>query len=80
MENCLETELDESLGYSKYDYKNMDTDNSRNGYNKKTLRTSFGDAEISVPVTVRRNLSLSLSRKPYILPSVLTSVAATRVY
>lgn len=42
MENDLETELDESLGYSKYDYKNKDTDNSRNGYSKKNLRTSFG--------------------------------------
>ena len=30
MENGLEAELDE-LGYSKYDYKNKDTDNSRNG-------------------------------------------------
>ena len=27
MENGLEAELDESLGYSKYDYKNKDTDN-----------------------------------------------------
>lgn len=26
MENSLETELDESLGYGKYDYKNKDTE------------------------------------------------------
>ena len=26
MENGLETELDESLGYGKYDYKNKDTE------------------------------------------------------
>ena len=32
MENGLETELDDKLGYSKYDYKNKDTDNSRNGF------------------------------------------------
>ena len=49
MGNGLETELDESLGYSKYDYKNKDTDNNRTGYSKKNLRTSFGDVEISVP-------------------------------
>ena len=49
MENGLETELDESLGYSKYDYKNKDTANNRTGYSKKNLRTSFGDVEISVP-------------------------------
>ena len=49
MENGLETELDEELGYSKYDYKNKDTDNSRNGHSSKTLRTSFGDVDVSVP-------------------------------
>ena len=49
MENGLESELDEELGYSKYDYKNKDTDNSRNGHSRKTLRTSFGDVEVSVP-------------------------------
>ena len=49
MENGLETELDESLGYGRYDYKNKDTGNSRNGHSKKNLRTSFGEVEISVP-------------------------------
>lgn len=49
MENGLEAELDDELGYSKYDYKSKDTDNSRNGHSSKTLRTSFGDVEVSVP-------------------------------
>lgn len=49
MENGLDAELDEELGYSKYDYKNKDTDNSRNGHSKKTLRTSFGNVDVSVP-------------------------------
>ena len=49
MENGLEAELDDQLGYSRYDYKNKDTDNSRNGHSSKTLRTSFGDVEVSVP-------------------------------
>lgn len=49
MENGLEAELDENLGYSKYDYKNKATDNSRNGHSSKNLRTSFGDVEVSVP-------------------------------
>ena len=49
MENGLESELDEELGYSRYDYKNKDTDNSRNGHSSKTLRTSFGDVDVSVP-------------------------------
>ena len=49
MENSLDAELDDELGYSKYDYKNKDTENSRNGYSSETLRTGFGDTEISVP-------------------------------
>ena len=49
MENGLEAELDEDLGYSKYDYKNKAADNSRNGHSSKNLRTSFGDVEVSVP-------------------------------
>ena len=49
MENGLEAELEDELGYSKYDYKNKDTDNSRNGHSSKTLRTSMGEVEISVP-------------------------------
>ena len=49
MENGLDAELDDELGYSKYDYKNKETDNSRNGHSRKTLRTSFGDVEVSVP-------------------------------
>lgn len=49
LENGLEGELEESLGYSKYDYHNKQTDNSRNGYSEKTLKTSLGDMDISVP-------------------------------
>ena len=49
MENGLDAELDEELGYSRYDYKSKNTDNSRNGHSSKTLRTSFGDVEVSVP-------------------------------
>ncbi len=49
MENGLDAELEEELGYSKYDYKNKKTDNSRNGHSSKTLRTSFGEVEVDVP-------------------------------
>ncbi len=49
LENGLEGELDDELGYSKYDYRNKDSENSRNGYSKKTLKTSFGETEIKVP-------------------------------
>lgn len=49
MENGLDAELEDELGYSRYDYKNKETDNSRNGHSNKTLRTSFGDVDVSVP-------------------------------
>ncbi len=49
LEGTLDGELDEELGYSKYDYKNKDTNNSRNGYSKKTMHTSYGDMELDIP-------------------------------
>lgn len=49
LEGSLDGEMDEELGYSKYDFRNKETDNSRNGYNTKTLHTSYGDMELDVP-------------------------------
>lgn len=49
LENGLEGELDDELGYSRYDYRNKDTDNSRNGHREKTLRNSFGDMALAIP-------------------------------
>jgi len=47
--NGLEGELDDELGYTKYDYRNKETENSRNGHSHKTLKSSFGEMEIDVP-------------------------------
>ena len=49
LEGALDEELDEELGYSKYDYRNKDTENSRNGHSQKTMHTSYGDMEIAIP-------------------------------
>ena len=49
MQGMLETEMDEKLGYSRYDYQNKDTDDSRNGYSKKTVTSSLGDIELDIP-------------------------------
>ena len=49
LEGVLDEELNEELGYSKYDYRNKETDNSRNGHSKKTMRTSYGDMDIAIP-------------------------------
>lgn len=45
----LDAELENDLGYSKYDYKNKKTANSRNGYSPKTVQSSTGEMEIQVP-------------------------------
>lgn len=45
----LEAEMENQLGYSKYDYKNKQTDNSRNGSTKKTVRTSHGEIDLQIP-------------------------------
>ena len=41
LQGMLEAEMDEKLGYSKYDYQNKETDDSRNGYSKKTVISSM---------------------------------------
>ena len=41
--------MDDELGYSKYDYANKDTDNSRNGYSKKNVVSSMGEIGLDVP-------------------------------
>lgn len=49
IQEVLESELESELGYSKYDYKNKQTDNSRNGYSRKTVQSSQGEMELRIP-------------------------------
>ena len=49
LEDALDEELDEELGYSKYNYRSKDTDNSRNGHSKKAMHTSYGDMDVAIP-------------------------------
>jgi len=49
IQECMDAELESDLGYSKYDYRNKQTDNSRNGSYKKTVASSQGDVELTVP-------------------------------
>ena len=48
-EESLEAEMDEALGYEKYDSISKSIDNSRNGYSKKTLKTELRPVEIDIP-------------------------------
>lgn len=49
LEGALDEELDEELGYSKYDYRSIETDNSRNGHSQKTMHASYGDMDVAIP-------------------------------
>lgn len=49
LQNGLEGELEEELGYTKYDYRNKTTDNSRNGHSSKKVKSSFGEIDLEVP-------------------------------
>jgi transposase-like protein len=49
IEEMLEGEIDHELGYSKYDYKNKDTENARNGKRAKKVRSDYGEIKIEVP-------------------------------
>ena len=46
---CWKRKWTRKLGYSKYDYKNKETDDSRNGYSKKTVVSSLGEIDLDIP-------------------------------
>ena len=49
LEQMLEVEMEEHLGYEKHSPLGDHTGNSRNGRGKKTIKSEWGEAEIEVP-------------------------------
>lgn len=49
IEQMLEAEMDEHLGYEKNSVSGNNSGNSRNGYGKKTISSEYGECEIAVP-------------------------------
>jgi transposase-like protein len=49
IEEVLESEISEHLGYEKYDSLGDNTGNSRNGYSKKTIKSQLGETAIDIP-------------------------------
>ncbi len=49
IEQMLEAEMAEHLGYAKNSVEGNNTGNSRNGYGKKTIKSEWGESEIYVP-------------------------------
>ena len=49
LQEALEAEMDTHLGYDRYDISEKSTDNSRNGYSKKTIKSELGNVELNMP-------------------------------
>jgi len=49
IQEALEAEMDDTLGYDKYNVSEKKTDNSRNGYSKKTVKSELGHVELNIP-------------------------------
>ncbi len=49
LQEALEEEMTNELGYTKYDWKNKNTSNSRNGHTKKTVKSKFGEIPLDIP-------------------------------
>lgn len=49
LEQMLEAELSDELGYEPYEASGRNSGNNRNGHYRKKVRTSDGDVEIKVP-------------------------------
>ena len=49
LQETLESEMDTQLGYDRYDISEKQTQNSRNGYSKKTVKSELGTVEINIP-------------------------------
>lgn len=49
VEEVLEAEMDEHLGYEKHNVEGNKSGNSRNGYSKKTIKTNYGATELALP-------------------------------
>ena len=49
LQEALEAEMDEELGYSKHSTEGNNTGNSRNGYYDKTVRSELGPVKLNIP-------------------------------
>ena len=63
LQGMLEAEMDDHLGYSKYDYKNKETDDSRNGYSPKTVTSSMGTIDLDIPRDRKGNFEPQIVKK-----------------
>ena len=49
LQEALEAEMDTHLGYDRYEISEKSTDNCRNGYSKKIVKSELGNVELNMP-------------------------------
>ncbi|CEJ06337.1 Transposase for insertion sequence element ISRM3, partial [Acididesulfobacillus acetoxydans] len=49
LQEILETEMSDHLGYEKHSVEGNNSGNSRNGYSRKTIQTRMGETELAIP-------------------------------
>ena len=49
LQELLEAELDATLGYEKHNKPDSDSDNKRNGYSSKTVKSQYGTIDLDIP-------------------------------
>ena len=69
IQEMLEKELSLELGYEKGDSQNKNTDNRRNGYSKKTVKSQFGNIELDIPGNVKSEYD------PKVIPNHTKSIS-----
>ncbi len=57
LQEALEAEMDAHLGYDRYEISEKSTDNRRNGYSKRTVKSELGNVELNMPEIERESLS-----------------------
>ena len=63
LEGALDEELNEELGYLKYNYRNKETDNSVNGHSLKTMHTNYRDMKVVITRDRNGDYELQLIKK-----------------
>lgn len=49
LQELLEAEMDSSIGYTKNNKQDSDSENKRNGYTPKTVKSQYGEFQVDIP-------------------------------
>lgn len=63
LEEMLKAEQEQQLGYAKYDVKNKESDNSRNGFSQKIIRSRLGQMCLDIPRDTKGEFEPTIIKK-----------------